>query len=334
MGMKERNNKKKKGIVKTVFLIIAAILLVWLLTDIIVTEVYAGKIPHHYASAKEGRELMLSNTEYYENVTQIDIDNRLGKSGGTLDELLEASTAEVKSFNIFEKYIIDRRIANMAKTIARNDYELPYLEEIVFIKTDMTVEGMAASGYTHGTQIYLNSTNIMISVIPEAGNFFEQLLWHELFHCLTRNNPEFRSEMYSIIHFTVTGTEYELPPCIKDLYRSNPDVEHHNSYATFNINGQDIDCFVVWIYMQQEDGSYTDDTPVLVPIDGTDTYYLPEQASNFNEVFGENTDYTIDPEECLADNFKYAMYYGIDGWNGQGYPNPEIIQDIIDVMKK
>lgn len=334
MGMKERNNKKKKGIVKKVFLIIAAILLVWLLTDIIVTEVYAGKIPHHYASAKEGRELMLSNTEYYENVTQIDIDNRLGKSGGTLDELLEASTAEVKSFNIFEKYIIDRRIANMAKTIARNDYELPYLEEIVFIKTDMTVEGMAASGYTHGTQIYLNSTNIMISVIPEAGNFFEQLLWHELFHCLTRNNPEFRSEMYSIIHFTVTGTEYELPPCIKDLYRSNPDVEHHNSYATFNINGQDIDCFVVWIYMQQEDGSYTDDTPVLVPIDGTDTYYLPEQASNFNEVFGGNTDYTIDPEECLADNFKYAMYYGIDGWNGQGYPNPEIIQDIIDVMKK
>lgn len=334
MGMKERNNKKKKGIVKKVFLIIAAILLVWLLTDIIVTEVYAGKIPHHYASAKEGRELMLSNTEYYENVTQIDIDNRLGKSGGTLDELLEASTAEVKSFSIFEKYIIDRRIANMAKTIARNDYELPYLEEIVFIKTDMTVEGMAASGYTHGTQIYLNSTNIMISVIPEAGNYFEQLLWHELFHCLTRNNPEFRSEMYSIIHFTVTGTEYELPPCIKDLYRSNPDVEHHNSYATFNINGQDIDCFVVWIYMQQEDGSYTDDTPVLVPIDGTDTYYLPEQASNFNEVFGGNTDYTIDPEECLADNFKYAMYYGIDGWNGQGYPNPEIIQDIIDVMKK
>lgn len=70
--MKERNNKKKKGIVKKVFLIIAAILLVWLLTDIIVTEVYAGKIPHHYASAKEGRELMLSNTEYYENVTQID----------------------------------------------------------------------------------------------------------------------------------------------------------------------------------------------------------------------------------------------------------------------
>ena len=334
MGMKDKNNRKKKGIVKKIFLIIAAVLLVWLTTDIVITEIYAGRIPHHYASAKEGRELMLSNTEYYENITQIDIDNRLGRSGATLDELLEASAAEVKSFNIFEMYITDRRIANMAKTLERNGYELPHLEKIVFIKTDMTVEGMSASGYTHGTQIYLNSINILISVIPEAGKFFEQLLWHEMFHCLTRNNPEFRAEMYSLINFTVTGTEYELPPCIKDLYRSNPDVEHHDSYATFNIDGQDIDCFVAWVYLQEQDGSYSDDTPVLVPIDGTDTYYLPEQASNFDEVFGTNTDYVFDPEECMADYFKYAMYYGIEGQGGEGYPNPGIIQGIIDVMRK
>ena len=100
--MKEKNNRKKKGIVKKVFLIIAAILLVWLITDIVITEIYACRIPHRYASAKEGRELMLSNTEYYANITQIDLDNRMGKSGATLDELKEASTAEVKSFNIFE----------------------------------------------------------------------------------------------------------------------------------------------------------------------------------------------------------------------------------------
>ena len=332
--MKDKKNKKKKGIVKKIFLIIAAILLVWLTTDIIITEISASKIPHRFASAKEGRELMLSNTEYYANITQIDIDNRLGRSGGTLDDLLEASTAEVKSFSIFEKYIVDRRIANMTRTLARNGYELPPVEEIVFIKTDMTKEGMAASGYTHGTQIYLNSTNILISVIPESGPYFEQLLWHELFHCLTRSNPEFRSEMYSIIHFTVTGTEYELPPCVRELYRSNPDVEHHDSYATFNIDGQEIDCFVVWVYLQEQDGSYSDDKPVLVPIDGTDTYYLPEQASNFDEVFGTNTDYVFDPEECMANNFKFAMYYGIGGREGQGYPNPEIIQGVIDVVSK
>ena len=55
MGMKDKNNRKKKGIVKKIFLIIAAVLLVWLTTDIVITEIYAGRIPHHYASAKEGQ---------------------------------------------------------------------------------------------------------------------------------------------------------------------------------------------------------------------------------------------------------------------------------------
>lgn len=165
--------KGNKSVVKKVLLIIAGVILLLIIVDICITEIYAAKIPHRFASAQEGKELMLSNTDYYENITQIDIDNRLGRNGATLDELLEASTAEVKSFNLFEKYIMDRRIANMARTLERNGYELPKLEEIVYIKTDMTVEGMAASGYTHGTQIYLNSVNIMTSVIPGAGEYFE-----------------------------------------------------------------------------------------------------------------------------------------------------------------
>ena len=49
-------------------------------------------------------------------------------------------------------------------------------------------------------------------------------------------------------------------------------------------------------------------------------------------MLGENTDYTIDPEECMADNFMYAMLYGMDGKDKQGYPNPEIIQGIIDAV--
>lgn len=327
-----KGNKKKKGIVKKIFLIILAVLLVWLAADIIVTEIYARKIPHRFASAEEGRELMLSNTEYYSAMTQIDIEARLGRSGATLDELLDASTAEVKSFNIIEKYLLDRRIAHMARTLSRNGYELPQLEEIVYIKTDMTTEGIGASGYTHGTQIYLNSINVLISAIPGGSEYFEQLLWHELFHCLTRNNPGFRAEMYSLIDFTVAETDFEFPPCIRDVYCSNPDVEHHDAYATFNIDGQDIDCYLVWIYLPGE--VEAPDLPVLVPIDGTDTYYLPEQASDFFEVFGGNADYYIDPEEFMADNFKYAMYYGIEGQGGEGYPQPEIIQGIIDIMSR
>jgi len=62
--------------------------------------------------------------------------------------------------------------------------------------------------------------------------------------------------------------------------------------------------------------------------DVTEEEYPKEQASNFDEVFGLNTGYVIDPEECMADNFKYAVIYGMDGPEGNGYANPEIIEAI------
>lgn len=81
----------------------------------------------------------------------------------------------------------------------------------------------------------------------------------------------------------------------------------------------------------RQSGFSSCNTTALIPIDGTDVYYTPEQASNFDDVFGKNTSYVIDPEECMADNFEYAMFYGMDG---RGYPNPEIIQGVIDIVRK
>ena len=193
-----------------------------------------------------------------------------------------------------------------------------------------------ASGYTHGTQIYLSDDLVTIyalmNIIPGFSEYMDKLLYHELFHCLTRSNPQFRTDMYSLIHFTVTDTEYELPPCVLERYISNPDVEHHNSYATFLIDGELIDCYTACIttksYAEAQSGFMSNDATVLVPADGTDVYYTKEQASNFNEVFGTNTGYVTDPEECMADNFAYAMLYGMKGNAGKGYPNYPLFLDL------
>ena len=331
-------NKPKKHIVGKVLLAIAGVLLLLLIIDICITEIYAAKIPHRFASAKEGRELVLSNNDYFSQLSQLDIELRLGRSGATRDELIETAGASIKDFNIFEKYIIDKSIAKMARTLSKNDYDLPLPEEIVFAKCDMSAEIGSPSGYTQGYCIYLNPFNIGASLIPGSGQFFDQLIWHELFHCLTRNNPDFKAQMYSVIDFKVADSDFELPPCVRDRYLGNPDVEHHNSYATFDIDGQKIDCFLVEIAdidpSEVQPGVIPDSIVALVPIDGTDIYYTSEQASNFDEVLGTNTGYVTDPEECLADNFKYAMYFGMKGINGQEYPNPEIVQAIIDNVSR
>ena len=75
-----------------------------------------------------------------------------------------------------------------------------------------------------------------------------------------------------------------IPP-----YISNPDVEHHNSYATFMIDGEPVDCYTAYIttksYAEAGSGFMSNDATALVPVDGTDVYYTREQASNFDEIF-------------------------------------------------
>lgn len=343
--MDTKENKGKQGKTKKnrkkVLLIVLGIIGIYGTINLLITLIFAWQIPHRFASVEEGREIMLANTAYYDQFTQNDRELRLKKTGATMEEFLEASKESVQEYSFFEKWYLNSRIARMALHCKLKGYHLPEIDEIVYIKADMEIES-GASGYTHGTEIYLNGTEVsafaVMNFIPGFSEMLDHTLYHELFHCLTRCNSDFREEMYSYIHFTVADHEFELPPSVLEKYISNPDVEHHDSYATFIIDGQPIDCFEAWIstknFEESQGGLMSNDMGVLVPIDGTDIYYTLDQASNFDEVMGTNTSYRIDPEECMANNFADSMLYGIKGKNGKGYPNPEIIQNIIDYLKK
>lgn len=336
---KEERKKKKKNWKKTL-LTIVVIITVYGVINLFITLIFAGQIPHRFATVEEGRELMLANTEYFDQLTQNDIEFRVRKTGATMEEMLETSKESVEEFSFIDKWYLNSRIARMALHFKLKGYHIPEMDEITYIKANMDMES-GASGYTHGTEIYLNdmiTVYAYLNFIPGFSELMDHTLYHELFHCLTRCNPDFREQMYALIHFTVADTDFKMPPSVLEKYISNPDVEHHDSYATFMIDGEPTDCFLVYIttktYAQAKTGFMQNDGTALVPINGIDVYYTPDQATNFDEVFGTNTNYRIDPEECMADNFADAMKYGIRGRKGQGYPNPEIIQGVIDCLKK
>ena len=148
------------------------------------------------------------------------------------------------------------------------------------------------------------------------------------------------TKTFIFMNIFIRARMYVFPQVILQTRKfiSNPDVEHHNSYASFKINGKDIDCFVALIaekpFEKEGDSFFDCMTAALVPVDGTDEYYLPEDAENFWDVMGENTDYVIDPEECMADNFSFAMTYGMDGKKGEGYKTPRIIEEIIEYLSE
>ena len=301
------------------------------------------EIRYRYASKEEGVKLMLSNKEYYDGFSQNDLDYKMQKKDTTMEEYQAFAKEQVEDFTDEEKELLDGYFSRMNQILVDNGYYLPEMDEIVMIKTTMKEE-LGAGAYTHGTQIYFGSMIIEGALSDDkdtkerCNEYLRVVLWHELFHCLTRCNPDFREDMYKLIHFEVVADDYKLPPSVEEYHISNPDVEHHNSFATFHINGQDIKCFTDFVttkHFENDGDSFFDyGTTALIPIDGTDTYYTPEQADNFNEVFGTNTGYVIDPEECMADNFSFAMAYGREGEDGKGYPNPEIIEGILDYVSK
>ena len=296
----------------------------------------AFRFQYHFASREEGQKLLLANHDYYAGFSENDLDFRMQKKNADMQEYLAFAKEQVLDFTEEEKALADSLFSEMERTLAERGCTLPPLDEIILIKTTMQEEPGAA-GYTHGTQIYLHERILNWVEFELLANRSKAVFWHELFHCLTRCSPEFRTKMYHLIHFTVVDKDFELPPSVFEYHISNPDVEHHNAYATFRINGEDINCFTDFVtaehFHKPGDTFFTTGTTALIPIDGRDMYYTPEQAENFNEVFGTNTRYVIDPEECLADNFSYAMLYGKEGPGGSGYHNPEIIEGILEILQ-
>ena len=300
----------------------------------------AQMIPFRFASKAEGRALLLSNEKYYAGFTPNKLAYLMQDKNATMEEYLAMAGEQVEEWTDAETEMIAGYMRDISDRFARNGWTMPPLDTVVFVKTTMAEENFV-SGYTHGARIYLSSTFETFASMPEQrrpGDAIAVLLAHELFHCLTRRNPDFRRAMYGIIHFTIAERDFELPPSVLEYYIANPDVERHDAYATFRIDGRDIDCFTAFVtkkhFERPGDSFIADRETALVPIDGTDAWYPKDRASNFYDIFGRNTDYVLDPEECLAANFANAVWYGMDGKGGKGYPNPEIIRAICDVLSE
>lgn len=290
---------------------------------------------YRFADAEEAAELLLSNRSYYENLSQNDLNFRMQKPDASLEELEAFAATQTLNYTDEEKAAIDEAMAMIEKICKEREYFLPKTDDIVFVKTTMQEE-CGAAAYTHGTQIYFGERFLAVGLSdePHLKTYFQEVTAHELFHCLTRNHPEFREAMYGILGFTVVGEDYDFPQEIDDIIISNPDVGHHNSYAGFEINGEMKNCTVIFTTSEpfQEPGDNFFDSMVtgLVPIDDLSVLYTSEEASNFLDVFGMNTGYVIDPEETMADNFALTIIYGPDG---REYETPEIIESIDTYLK-
>ena len=314
---------------------------------------------YHFASQEEGQQLRLSGTEYFDVLTQNDIDWKLQTVGKSMDEFKAIAAGEILDFTDDEKKAISKVMDFIEARTTELGFRLPADDEIIFIKTNMGDEGHMG-GYTLKNEIYLNTYEVeglsrafLADPMYDADyleyimHFDRALIAHEIFHCLTRNNAEFRKEMYSLIGFTVMDHEMEFGPTVSELLVHNPDVEHYDSWAEFTIGGQKRRCALLCVYpgtfadavaVNPKAHFFDDMRIVLVPLDEPDTMIPIEEASDFYDVIGRNTDYICFAEETLADNFMNLIAFGFFGRYDHGivtrkiefipYGTPRLIREM------
>lgn len=305
-----------------------------MLSQCFASAVEGKMLSWRFASAVEGKELLLRNEAYYNRLNRNDISYRLQKKEGTVEELKLFAAAQMKDFTEEEVTFVNETVEWFLLTCKENGYNLPPLDEIVFVRSTLLDE-FGASGYSSGMQIYLGDELFLRlkSDDEKAKVKFKHTLIHEIFHCMTRSNPGFRKSMYGIIKFKVEEKKYEFPEEISSCILHNPDVDHMNSHAAFTVNGKKTECVMICMCPPYEkDGEGLTDLLIgFVPVDDLSTLYSLNDISDFWDVVGRNNDYILDPEEIMAKNFADALVYGTDG---RDYPNPEIIQEVLDYLRK
>lgn len=264
------------------------------------------------ATIDEARALVAAEDNYTRSRSTFDVVSRLQNPEGTVEQLKQMMLDCVCPWNSGDSVAVCSVVAALNDTIRKYNLKLPLPKEIMLVKSTMADEGGAA-GYTRSNWIALSH-----NFIDFPDDFKRELLLHELFHVLTRGSIDFKRAMYSTIGFTVTDDEIEYPHDLQDRRISNPDVGRYDSYATFIINGTPQKCTMLLYATRPYEGgtffSYLgiglipyDENLKPVKKDGATLVYSPKDATDFYDKVGRNTQYIINPEEILADNFVIAF---------------------------
>ena len=288
-----------------------------------------------FASLEKSQLLLSQQDVYTDRWSAMDIDIRMQKANSTKQELMDYIPTQVRTWNENEKELLYRILSDLDQVIESQAYHLNFPDTIFFIKTTMDEELRGASAYTRANAVIFNGEKIIGTDAQ-----LPHLVVHELFHILSRHDPELRRNMYQIIGFEMMD-EVDLTGTLASAKLSNPDAPFNDSYINLVHQGEEMECMML-LYAKKEynGGDLFDYLNVgLVKLTGMDekkidlsdgepVIFQINQVPNFFEQVGKNTNYIINPEEIMADNFAFTL-------NGKDdLPNPEIIDEIRSYLRK
>jgi hypothetical protein len=302
-------------------------------------DIPLGSTKVHFASQSEGRKILAGKDEFIQRLSPFDRSARMKTDKAVSEEeFLEFVGRNAVDWTKEEMQTVQSAIEAIQPLL--RDLRLSLPATVQLIKTTGAEEGNAA--YTRATAIVLPATEF-----AKGGKDLPKLICHELFHILSRQNPELREKLYGIIGFTKCN-EIKLPPGLARRKLTNPDAPRNDHFIRLTMDGHESLAVPVLLssvetYDMKRGGEFFaylqfqflavekegDSSNLKAVFEGSSPKLVGmERVSGFMEQVGKNTNYIIHPEEILADNFALLVL------NESQVASPEILQKMREVLTR
>ncbi len=268
-----------------------------------------------FVSISEGQRVLSTEDAF---VTQMSVFDRQVRLQSETDlgatQLLKFSADQVCAWTTDEKEVVTLAISRLEPKL--RELKITWDEPIKIIKTTGREESDAA--YTRGRAIVFPRSKIGKLDRPPT-----RLFAHELFHVISRSNPELRDRLFQLIGFQRVPL-IRLPRHLEDMRITNPDapkMEHvirlsldanEKVFATpflfskeaYTPAKKSLFAYLQFQLMQVIEDSNGEWMPVVS--DQKARFISPDHPDYWRQIRG-NTRYVIHPEEIMADNFSFLL---------------------------
>lgn len=263
----------------------------------------------HFAAPAEAAEILGQKDEFIERLSPFDRSARMRTEQPVLpEEFLKFVKANATEWVEADQARLRKAIAELRPALERLPIAFP--RKISLVKTTGAEEGHAF--YTRDTAIMMPEKESG----PPDEELLKRTIAHELFHILSRNNPDLREKLYRAIGFAKCK-EIAFPEELKSRRITNPDAPRNDHSIRVRVNDKEMDVVPILYanssnYDPAKGGEFFNYLQLgFLPLSksskaGTQPVTL-QQMSGFFEQVGRNTKYIIHPEEILAENFALLM---------------------------
>lgn len=272
-------------------------------------------------------------------------DDEYVQATGAMERMAKTRSAAPVSSGAFMRYMRATALDWTAADRARVEAQLPalaaFIEPIVWGKPPV-ISFVRASAALEDN---LPHTRGLAVVLPDSAfsmprDVFASMLAHEVFHILTRHNPQFKERAYQLVGFERCDS-LRISPQIDQLKITNPDTPLSQHTIAVRYQGRAVHALpfigfasasadtssgfinhlqVNWLLVQRANGQCALDATTLAG------HSAPPQAlEGLADKIGKNTGYLFHAEEILAENF--AALYSISTGAKQlaNYPSPQVL---------